>query len=73
MDLDLDLVAEAAGVLGTRRMVDTVHAALEDVVRRRRRTGLLDIDNELTLADLDSIRSHRFAEQGAPYRTRRRR
>jgi len=73
MDLDLDLVAEAASVLGTSRMVDTVHAALTDVVRRRRRMSLLDVENELTLADLDMIRAHRFAEEKAPHRRSRKR
>jgi Arc/MetJ family transcription regulator len=40
MDLDQDLVREAAAVLGTRKTVETVHAALADVVARRKRAWL---------------------------------
>jgi hypothetical protein len=68
MDLDMHLVDEAALVLGTTRTTDTVHAALAEVVNRRRRLGLLDIDTDLDMAGLDEIRSHRFAERGAAYR-----
>ena len=67
MDLDADLVAAAASVLGTTKIVDTVHAALSDVVRRRQRLGLLEIENSLTLADLDEMRAHRFAESPEDY------
>jgi Arc/MetJ family transcription regulator len=67
MDLDVDLVGEAAQVLGTSRLVDTVHAALADVVRRKRRLALLEIENSLTLADLDEMRAHRFAESPEAY------
>jgi hypothetical protein len=48
MDLDQDLVREAAAVLGTRRTVETVHAALADVVARRKRAWLARYE----LADL---------------------
>ena len=67
IDLDQELVREAATVLGTTRTTDTVHAALSDVVRRRRREGLLEIATDLDLETLDAIRSHRFAERAAPY------
>jgi Arc/MetJ family transcription regulator len=67
IDIDQDLVREAASVLGTTRMTDTVHAALSDVVRRRRREGLFDVPNDLDLEGLASIRSHRFAETPAGY------
>lgn len=67
IDLDQDLVREAATVLGTTRTTDTVHAALSAVVRRQRRVELLDIPNELDLATLDAIRSHRFAESPSAY------
>jgi Arc/MetJ family transcription regulator len=36
INLDLELVAEARGVLGTKNTTDTVHAALRDAVRRER-------------------------------------
>jgi hypothetical protein len=67
IDLDADLVRAAADVLGTTRTTDTIHAALADVVNRRRRASLLSIDNTLALDDLAEIRSHRFAERPAPY------
>lgn len=67
IDLDQELVREAGTVLGTTRTVDTVHAALSDVVRRRRREGLFDVQTDLDLEALDSIRSHRFAERADPY------
>jgi Arc/MetJ family transcription regulator len=67
IDLDAELVREAADVLGTTRTTDTVHAALAEVVRLRRRMKVLDLDLDLTLADLDAIRGHRFAERPASY------
>ena len=67
IDLDADLVREAAGVLGTTRTTDTIHAALAEVVNQRRRLALLSIDNALDLADLADIRAHRFAERPEPY------
>jgi len=67
IDLDTDLVRDAGEVLGTTRTTDTIHAALSDVVRRRRRLAILDLHPALTLADLDSMRAHRFAEEPARY------
>jgi Arc/MetJ family transcription regulator len=40
IDLDQDLVNEAAAVLGTTRIVDTVHRALREAVARKRRAWL---------------------------------
>jgi Arc/MetJ family transcription regulator len=67
IDLDQELVREAASVLGTTRTTDTVHAALSDVVRRRRRQDLFEVPNDLDLDALAVIRSHRFAERSAGY------
>ena len=67
MDLDAELVAAAASVLGTSKIVDTVHAALSEVVRARRRAGIVDFRPSLDLDDLDAMRAHRFAEARAPY------
>ena len=67
MDLDVDLVAEAATALGTTRIVDTVHAALTEAVNRRRRAGLLAVDNDLDMDGLAELRAHRFAERSALY------
>jgi Arc/MetJ family transcription regulator len=67
IDLDQELVREAASVLGTTRTTDTVHAALSDVVRRRRRQDLFDVANDLDLEALGLIRSHRFAGTPSGY------
>jgi len=40
LDLDRTLLMEAAEVLGTRRTTDTVHAALREVIARRKRARL---------------------------------
>ncbi len=67
IDLDQELVREAASVLGTTRTTDTVHAALSDVIRRSRRQDLFEVPNDLDLDALATIRSHRFAETPAGY------
>ena len=66
MDLDADLVAAAASVLGTTKIVDTVHAALSEVLRSRRRAMIAGFQPALDLDDLDAMRGHRFAESRAP-------
>ena len=67
IDIDGDLVAQAREALGTASMTETVHAALAEVVRARRRMTIADLRPALTLADLDAMREHRFAEAPAPY------
>ena len=69
IDLDRELVGEARQVLGTTTTTETIHAALAEVVRSRRRMAILELHPALTLADLDAMRAHRFAEDPAPYRT----
>jgi Arc/MetJ family transcription regulator len=69
IDLDRELVNEARQVLGTTTATDTIHAALAEVVRSRRRMAVLELHPALTLADLDAMRAHRFAEDPAPYET----
>ena len=45
LDLDRDLLRDAADVLGTTKTTETVHAALREVVaRRRERRGAVTID-----------------------------
>ena len=66
IDLDQDLVREAADVLGTTKTIDTIHAALSDVVRRRRRQALLDLPNDLDLPTLTRLRAHRFEDPDRP-------
>ena len=69
IDLDGELVAEARQVLGTSSATETIHAALAEVVRGRRRMAVLELHPALTLSDLDAMRAHRFAEDPAPYST----
>ena len=59
IDLDMRLVGEAA-VLETKRVNETVHAALREVVASRRRLQLLDLDPDLTLDGLARDRRGRF-------------
>lgn len=67
IDLDPELVGEARRALGTRSTTETIHAALEDVVRRRQRLTITRLRPALTLSDLDAMRAHRFVEDPAPY------
>lgn len=59
IDLDQELVREAAEALGTKRISETIHAALDDVVRRHRRLRLLDIPIDLDLETLRAMRAPR--------------
>lgn len=60
IDLDMQLVGEAAVVLETKRVNETVHAALREVVASRRRLRLLDLDPDLTAEALETDRRGRF-------------
>lgn len=70
IDPDTELVAAAADVLGTRRTIDTVHAAFWKVVAIRRRLRLLDFRPELSLSDVAASRQGRFVERRAGDRHR---
>ena len=63
----MDLVKEASRALGTTKVTETVHAALDEVVRRRQRLALVDFVPAVDLGDLDRMRSHRFAEAPEQY------
>ena len=69
IDLDMDLVKLASRALGTTKVTETVHAALDEVVRRRQRLALVDFTPAIDLGDLDQMRSHRFAETPDPYKS----
>ena len=57
INLDMDLVDEAAQELGTHRTTDTVHQALREVVARARRARLARREFEdLTPEALEAIR-----------------
>jgi Arc/MetJ family transcription regulator len=60
MNLDKELVAEAADVLGTEGATETVHAAMTEVVRsaRRRRLAARELP-DLTPAALGEMRRSR--------------
>jgi len=74
IDLDLELVREAAITLGTTRTTETIHAALAEVVARRQRAALARMDlPDLTPESLEEMRSMRGAvsvARSAPPRTR---
>ncbi len=60
INLDMDLVQQAAQALGTRRTTDTVHEALRDVIDRARRARLAQREFEdLTPESLDAMRRPR--------------
>lgn len=57
INLDMDLVEQAAHELGTRRTTDTVHQALRDVVARASRARLAQRDFEdLAPESLEALR-----------------
>src|SRR3970282_531212 len=71
LNLDLDLVAKAREVLDARTTTDTIHRALEEVVRREALRELAAWDlGGMTLEDLERIRQPRFTteelEQAVP-------
>ncbi len=64
IDLDLELVRDAAAVLGTTRTTDTVHAALAEVVARQRRAALARMDlPDLTPEAVETMRATRLASE----------
>jgi uncharacterized protein (DUF1778 family) len=61
LDLDRDLLDQAAAALGTRRTTDTVHAALREVVARRQRAWLARRDFSELEERLPGLRAPREA------------
>jgi Arc/MetJ family transcription regulator len=60
LNLDLDLVAKAREIFDTSTTTDTVHRALEDVIRREGLRRLAEWDlGDLTLEDLERMRQPR--------------
>ena len=63
MNLDVELVRQARDVLGTRTATETVHEALEAVVRRKQLRSLSEWDlGGLTLEELRELRAPRTFE-----------
>jgi Arc/MetJ family transcription regulator len=56
INLDRDLVTQAAETLGTTRTTDTVHAALREVVAIEARLRLASREFDLTLEDIHRMR-----------------
>jgi Arc/MetJ family transcription regulator len=72
VNIDTALVDRAASVLGTRGTTATVHAAMEEVVRRARRERLAARDlPDLTATDLADLRRPRSAGEGHHWRVSR--
>ena len=60
LNLDLELVGKAREVLGSNGTTDTIHRALEDVVRREKLRRLTEYDfSELTPEKLRELRTTR--------------
>jgi Arc/MetJ family transcription regulator len=62
LNLDLDLVAEAKEVLQTTETTETVHRALDEVVRRARLERLARRRIALSDSDLAELRRSRSAD-----------
>ena len=63
LNLQLDLVAEAQEILGTRGTTDTVHRALAEVIRRDKLRALAEETfEELTPEALEQLRRTRTWE-----------
>lgn len=59
LNLDLDLVARARDVLDTSTTTDTVHRALQEVIRRDALRRLAEWRPDVTLEDLERMRQPR--------------
>ena len=60
INVDIELIREAAQALGTEGITATIRAALSEVIQVRR-TALADLRPALYLDDLDAMRAHRFS------------
>lgn len=67
LNLDLDLVSRARDVLHTRTTTETIHRALDEVVRREALKRLTEWDlGGLTLEDLERLRRGWFPDEEWP-------
>lgn len=64
LNLDLDLVAQARDVLDTRTTTETIHRALDHVLRQDALKRLLDGRTEVTLDAITSLRDDWFRRPG---------
>jgi len=64
LNLDFELVERARDVLHTSGTTDTVHRALEEVIRREALRRLTEWDlGDMTLEDLERMRQPRFSTE----------
>ena len=70
LNIDFELVARAREVLDTNGTTDTVHRALEEVVRRALRERMVKRTFDLSNEELDALRTPR-TEGLPPVRVRR--
>jgi len=66
LNLDLDRVAQARKVLQTRTTTETVHRALDEVIRQEALKRLADWTPDLTLEELERLRQPRFPAEEWP-------
>jgi len=66
LNLDLDLVAQARDVLETRTNTETIHRALEEVVRREALRRLAEWRPDMTPEDLERLRRGWFPTEEWP-------
>jgi len=67
LNLDLDLVSQARDILDTRTTTETIHRALDEVVRREALKRLAEWDlGGMTLEDLERLRQPRFPAEEWP-------
>jgi len=66
LNLDLDLVAKARDVLDARTTTETIHRALEEVVRREALKRLAEWRPDMTLEDLRRLREGWFPDHEWP-------
>jgi len=55
VEVDRDIVRQAAAILGTRTLRETIDAALRDVVNAKRRLELIALLSEEGRFDFDSV------------------
>jgi len=63
LNLDLDLVSRARDVLDTRTTTETIHRALDEVVRREALRKLAEWRPDFTLEDLERLRGSGFRSE----------
>ena len=55
VDVDRDIAAQAAAILGTSTLRDTIHASLLEIVDAKRRLELIDLLSEPDRFDFDVV------------------